>query len=184
MKVYLGPHKKWWGPYQIADLLQHIGVSEDRCHEIGERWSKTWLKTACEWVEARRGRKIKIRIDYYDCWSADHTLALIILPVLKLLKTKKHGSPHVDDEDAPEQLRSTAAGAKPEFDKDEGDTDGNWHARWSWVMDELIWSFDQIAGDEKDEPDISKDKAAWQAYQDRLDNGLRLFGKYYRGLWD
>ena len=31
-------------------------------------------------------RKVNIRIDNYDLWSMDHTLSLIILPMLKKLK--------------------------------------------------------------------------------------------------
>jgi hypothetical protein len=28
------------------------------------------------------------------------------------------------------------------------------------------------------------DVEGYQAHSKRIDNGLRLFGKYYRGLWD
>ena len=41
-----------------------------------------------------RPRKIKVHIDYYDVWSADHTLAMIIAPTLKKLKEHQHGYPH------------------------------------------------------------------------------------------
>ena len=37
----------------------------------------------------------------------DHTLANIILPMLKQLQATKHGSPMVDIEDVPEELRIT-----------------------------------------------------------------------------
>lgn len=180
MKVYLGPFRKWWGPYQIAGLLKYVGISEDRCHAAGKWLADTWLDDFCSWVENRRGRTEKIRIDYYDVWSADHTLALIIAPMLRRLKEQNHGSPRVEDEDVPEHLRSTVAPPT----KDWGETDGKWHERWDWIMDELIWTFDQIARSEPDEPRISADKPGWEAYNARLDNGLRLFGRYYRGLWD
>ena len=54
------------------------------------------------------GRKNKaetIVIDDYDVWNLDCTLALIIVPALKLLKKKKQGAPVVDNEDVPENLR-------------------------------------------------------------------------------
>jgi len=41
-------------------------------------------------------RKVQVAIHDYDTWSADHTLSLIILPLLKRLKELKHGSPIVD----------------------------------------------------------------------------------------
>jgi len=39
-----------------------------------------------------------ILLDPYDTWNMDHTLALIIVPMLKQLKATKHGAPCVDDE--------------------------------------------------------------------------------------
>ena len=46
-------------------------------------------------------RTINVRIDDFDTWSMDHTLAPIILPMLIQLKETKHGSPKVDDADVP-----------------------------------------------------------------------------------
>ena len=71
-------------------------------------------------------QEMSIHIDEYDTWSMDHTLAPIILPMLKQLKETKHGSPEVDDADVPEELRSTSA---PPKEKD-WDIDDNWHKRW------------------------------------------------------
>ena len=51
----------------------------------------------------------------------DHTLAMIIVPMLKQLKETKHGAPFVDDEDVPEELKSTSAPAK----ENDWDTDDN-----------------------------------------------------------
>ncbi len=153
-------------------------------------------------------RKIKIRIDDYDVWGADHTIALIVHPLLIRLKQKKHGSPHVDDEDVPEHLRSTAAPPK----KDEWDIDDNTHARWDWVIDEMIWAFEQCSKDDKGDEQFYSGEVDWKfdkeedselyrmgrgpnhtfevdhvgqkAHYDRIGNGLRLFAKYYFGLWD
>jgi hypothetical protein len=68
----------------------------------------------------------------------DHTLALIVLPMLRQLKRDKHGAPLVDDEDVPEHLRSTAAPAR----ENEWDTDANHFLRWDWAMDEMIFAFE------------------------------------------
>jgi len=92
----------------------------------------------------RRKRKIKIQIDRYDVWSADHTLALIIHPVLVELKKQKQGSPNVDDSDVPDYLKSTASPPK----ENEWDTDNNHHARWEYVLDEMIWAFEQHTHDD------------------------------------
>jgi hypothetical protein len=165
------------------------------------------------WVESKRKRKIKIRIDPYDTWGMDTTLSMIILPMLKQLHATKHGAPLVDDDDVPEHLRSTAAEPK----ENEWDTDSNHFVRWDWVMDELIWTFTQLHPDTdwedqyrtgeydlrsvptewdedgkptmyemKDGPNHTAriDHDGMTAHQNRINNGLKLFGKYYQGLWD
>lgn len=161
MYVKMGPYKDWIGPYQIADLLQYIGVSEDRCDKIGEWLSKTWVNTLCEKLHKKRDRKIVIRIDRYDTWSMDHTLAHIILPMLKQLKETKHGSPYVDQNDLPSDLRLTKREQKV-FDeghwnkklkatKEEIDAASKkFHAQFDWIMDQMIWSFEQELDEENE----------------------------------
>ena len=122
---------------------------------------------------------VKVKIDPWDTWSMDHTLAPIILPMLKQLKETKHGSPEVDDKDVPEHLRSTSAPPK----KEDWDIDDNWHKRWDWVLDEMIYAFDCKAN--KDDVFMRfKDENEMQKEQGRISNGFRLFGKYYENLWD
>ena len=155
-------------------------------------------------------RKISVKIESFDTWSMDHSLALIIHPMLLQLKKTKHGSPSVDDEDVPEEIRSTSAPAK-EY---EYDTDEFHHDRWEWVLDEMIWAFAQKLDNDADNQfhsgvlDIECkqvslkdgtttyemvkgpndthvfDKEGWEAWNARKTNGFRLFGKYYEGLWD
>lgn len=202
MHIKIGPYGDYIGVYQLADLLQKVGVSEEHCERIGDRLSKTQLNTFCEWVEDKRNRIIKVRIDKYDTWSMDTTLAYIILPMLKQLKETKHGAPNVDDKDVSKKLRSTSAPEK----ENAWDTDDNWHDRWDWVLDEMIWTFSQVNTDwqnsyykdpgkwhfedEKDgmskmiwdkEPVINE--KGLEAHEKRMQNGFILFGKYYSGLW-
>ena len=41
----------------------------------------------------RRERTVKVRIDKWDTWSMDSTLAHVVLPMLKQLKSTQHGHP-------------------------------------------------------------------------------------------
>lgn len=207
MKIYIGPYRDWYGPYQIAEFLQYFGFSKKRCRRIGDWLNSTCFQEICEWIHARKKRNIKIRIDNYDVWGMDHTLALIVVPMLKLLKEKKQGAPLVDDEDVPENLKSTNAPPLTEEEISFGSPDANWHDRWDWVIDEIIWSFEQILDEESeakfskdkdpskpsDEPDISFkeyadridfDIEAYKAHKDRVQKGMCLFGKYLQGMWD
>ena len=206
MKIFIGKYCSWWGAYQIADFLQHLGVSEDRCYKIGEWLSNTRLQTFLEWIDSKKKRKVKIHIHDYDIWSADHTLSIIILPMLKMIKEDKHGAPFVDDEDVPDELKSTNAPPKD----NEWDVDLLWFQRWNWVLDEMIFAMSSILDDSWEEKfhsgnmdfvwekcegsDLSEmkdgpnntyvfDEAGHKIYADRIQNGCRLLGKYFQNLW-
>lgn len=187
MKITIGPYRNWIGPYQIAEkiLFWKNKDEDDSVHELGEWLSNTFLIGICEWFDRAKKRKINIRIDKYDTWGMDHTLALIILPMLEQMKATKHGSPSVEDVDVPEELRSTSA------KENDWDIDDNWHKRWEWVLDEMIWAFTQIVDEDSDNKffDHSKNPIGYdveghRAYMARIQNGTRLFGTYYQGLWD
>ena len=123
-------------------------------------------------------QKVKVHIDKWDTWSMDHTLAHIILPMLKQLKETNHGAPYVHLEDVPEELRP-----KPDLKDTPYDTDETHFERWDWVMDEMIYAFDCKAN--KDEVYMRIDNRSEQEKeQERISNGFRLFGKYYESLWD
>lgn len=154
MKVYIGPYKNWIGPHQIAEKLMfwvdkyESDQADEKIYRFGEFLDKVpGLTKLCLWIEKNRQRKVSIRIDKYDTWSMDHTLALLIVPMLKQLKETKHGSPLVDDEDVPEDLKSTAAPPK----ENEWDVDGNHFKRWDWVIEEMIFAFECKLNDNWDE---------------------------------
>lgn len=223
MKIKIGPYTEWIGPYQIAEkLLFWLDKYEDRrVHKFGKFLAgpnnDSWLHKVCSWIESKKSRTVNIKIDKYDTWSMDHTLAMIIVPMLKQLKATQHGAPHVDDEDVPEELRSTCAPELTEEQKNCGGTDDNYFKRWEWVLDEMIWAFEQkidddadsqfwsgksdiqwIPSEEKDKygdpltyemkrgPNDTRvfDKEGYEQWAKRKQNGFRLFGKYYEGLWD
>ena len=195
MKVNIGPYRDWIGPYQIASgiffWVNRRGFFSDD-PPIYNRWDykaeeklgdwladRQWLCDFCNWIDSKKKRKIKIQIDPYDTWSMDHTLAMIIHPMLVQLKNTNHGYFSTDPEDAP--------GIGVETDDPEEDASFN-HDRYNFVMDEMIWTFEQLKSDGT-EFDLFYKDGEWDTegrnkYEERIKNGLRLFGKYYRGLWD
>jgi len=216
MKVVIGPYRSWIGPYQIAELLcfwvpkKHnsqdiVARKPDWVHDFGtwlsqdKEGNESWLLKLCQWIESKRSRQVYVRVDKYDSWSADHTIALIAVPLLKQLQVSKHGAPHVDDEDVPENLRSTNAPAK----EHEHETDANHFKRWDWVLGEIIWALEQKISDTADDQFYSKvdptmkskdiedmmgniviDWVGMQEWQARKTRGYKLFGKYFENLWD
>ena len=106
------------------------------------------ISRAIQWVWDKVDRKIDyVKIDRWDTWSMDHTLSYIILPMLKQLQATKHGSCLVDDEDVPDELKSTSAPPK----ENEWDTDDNTHNRWDWVLNEMIFAFEHKVDDSWEE---------------------------------
>ena len=221
MKLKIGKPVNWIGPYQIAEMLMFWvdknDYNDDRAHNFG-KWLATnkngedsWLTRVCEWIHNKKKQKVKVKVDPWDIWGVDDTLSMVILPVLLAYREAINGGPHVDDSDVPEHLR-----ANLKEGQDINDTpDENWHARWEWVVDEIIWTFQQLQPDydweeqyRSGEIDIvwepvtmgtneeqffrmckgpndtyTADYDAIKKHRDRINNGLRLFGKYYQGLW-
>ena len=215
MKVYLSGYRNHWlSPYTILEKV-FFWREIDYDEPVIERWSNR-LNPLCvaaqKFLDFVHPKIEYVKIDHYDTWSMDHTLSHIVLPMLRQLKKDKHGSPLVDDEDVPEELRSTSAPAK----ENDWDIDDNHFKRWEWVMDEMIQAFECKVNDDWEdqyrsgEHDMNSVPCAWDAdgkptlytfedgpnntykcdydalfaHHKRNANGFRLFGKYYEGLWD
>ena len=213
MKVYISKYRNHWlSPYVILEKVffwREIDYEEP----IIEKWSDR-LNPFCvglnKFLNFVYPKVNYIKIDYWDTWSMDHTLSLIAVPMLIQLKEAKQGAPFVDDEDVPEELKSTSAPPK----QNEYDTDDNHFKRWEYVMGEMIFAHQSKLDDDwqsqfytgvsdyihekvpdekhgtlyevKEGPNHTQ-KVDWdgmKAYQARIQNGFRLFGKYYEGLWD
>lgn len=179
MKVYIGPYKGWLGPYQLAEKIcfwarPTIGeygeeIKAPIVEKLGDWLAKSdRLCDFLEWVDKRNPRSIYVRIDEYDTWDMDYTLAYIILPMLKKLRQNIHGSPIVDNEDVPPELHKV--------DSDILHVDENFHKRWEWVLDEMIFAFEAKIDYEFDYKNV--------LLAGRVKNGFRLFGKYYEALSD
>lgn len=204
MRVYIGPPKYWIGPYQIADVLLFF-LDQDTRADITDWIVKRApiITKACEFIDSKRERTVRVKLHNYDSWNADTSLAYIILPLLKQVRENKQGAPLVDDEDVPDHLKSTAAPPK----ENQYDVDDNHFKRWDYVLNYMIWSFEQINIDwesqyhkstgewhlEKSttsdcsivvwDKDPKIDFEGLKEHQNKINKGLILFGKYYQSLW-
>ena len=223
MKIYKSGYRNHWvSPYTILKTVcfweKDDSIFYNHEEKPGNKYDK-WVNRldpickAFEKVLDVIHPKIDyVKIDSWDTWSMDHTLGKIVLPMLKQLQIKKHGAPSVDDEDVPEELKSTSAPAK----ENEWATDDNWFKRWDWVMAEMIFAFEHHLDDKWQEAyrsgviDFKSVACEWdengkakmyksergpkdtykcdyegiKIIEDRIANGFCLFGKYYRNLWD
>ena len=211
MKIWTSKYRNHWvSPYVILTKICFWEKDEDRIYNLTDeptnpyvRWVKILDPICTAWMKFLdfvHPRWNYVKLDYWDTWSFDHTLADIILPGLKQLKATKHGAPFTEDEDVPEYLRSYMAQPK----ENEWDTDSLHFMRWDWILDEEIWAFEQLVDedaesqffdhsecepgrkpwDDKGYKKVKYNKEGHEAWQKRMDNGFRLFGKYYRCHWD
>jgi hypothetical protein len=238
MKVYISKYRYHWiSPYTIIDYVffwtdwskcsrnksLDNALNPDYKYIEHPEWVETWAKrispisgAIMKFLDFVHPKIDYVKIDRWDTWSMDHTLGMIALPMLKQLKESKQGSPFVDDEDVPEELKSTSAPPK----ENEYDTDDNHHKRWDWVMGEMIFAFEHRLDNswedayregnidflwkpvDKDGNEVPKgehkyyqmekgpndtykcDYDGMKLVHERIQNGFRLFGKYYQGLWD
>jgi hypothetical protein len=223
MKVWISNYRNHWiSPYTIIENIffwtdwskcgRNKGIIDDKDYVDHPAWVDRWadritpISTAVRVILDFIHPPIKyVKIDRWDTWSMDHTLAYIILPMLKQLDKEKHGAPYTEDDDVPEYLRSHMAQPK----ENEWDTDSLHFMRWDWILAEMIWAFEQQLKDDdegqffdhsfsKKHPKFDKDNKDWNeriskikvdhegldAHQKRKANGFRLFGRYYQNLWD
>jgi hypothetical protein len=193
MKIKLGPYpNRWMSNIHTRYMNKKYGYVDwpteytrfERFLEKFEDLMQTIYNYTINLFLDRRERKVKIHIDRWDTWSMDHTLAHIVLPMLKQLKATTHGAPWVAVADVPKELRPTKKQLM-DYQKD-GTTDPKFFERWNWVLDEMIYAFDCKAN--KDDVwmrfDIKTQREAMDAEQERISNGFRLFGRYYENLWD
>jgi hypothetical protein len=215
MKIYTSSYRDHWvSPYTVLEKV--LWWKDWENIEYDTPWVERWadrLSPVCKGVhkilDFIHPKIDYIKIDRWDTWSMDSTLAQIVLPMLVQLQATKHGSPYIADEDVPEHfgIRSTQAPPK----ENEWDIDSNHHLRWEYVLDEMIWAFKQLQPDcdwealyVSGNPDYKFVKTDGDAYemvrgpqdtykinregmeihQQRIDKGLMFFGKYFQALWD
>jgi hypothetical protein len=149
----------------------------------------------------RKNRAVNVRIDSWDTYSLDHTLALIILPALERFKKDRKKCPGVP---------STMFLDTDPVDKHGNHTDAAIkiaEKRWIEAIDKMIWSFKELlfekeykkcfkkngkkwktvkrenGNSELVETGFDFDKSRYQEVMLRRQEGLELFGKYFDTLW-
>lgn len=203
MKIYMNKYRSHWvSPYVILEKVL-FWEDKDAVYDIGDRKSKPYIKRLVKILDVPCGWLMKfldkvhpkidyVKIDRWDTWSMDHTLAPIILPMLKQLKDTKHGVPaeFVHGKDGCTEIPFEIAKKK-----------------WDNVLDQMIWSFEQIVDDDNDEQFFTDDptgpvdkslksllredyvpqkydREGHLKHNRKIQRGLDLFGRHFRSLWD
>ena len=166
--------------HRFGEWLAHGSIEPEP--EVGSvtTWNRdrheTWLYKFLLWVDKQKQKipRVMVKIDRYDTWSMDHTLAPIVLPMLKQLRETTHGSQFVDLEDVPEYMRTTTHETYEEqksfdfYHEDKEERQYDIHDRWKWCLDEMIYAFDSIQNDWEDKYHKGVHDIRWK----KLDNGM------------
>lgn len=96
---------------------------------------------------------------FEECWNLDMTLAALILPRLIHFRDNHSGTP----------------GSVFKYDE-EGNilNEEEGHKKWEEIIDKMIWAFYLYIKEEDCNEENNK----------QIDEGLELFAKYFRTLWD
>jgi len=124
-------------------------------------------------------QEIKIRIDKYDIYSLHHTLALIIEPCINRFIEETKGYSVIDQNDVPKELRYLDTDYYHQDDLFNTPTEleqlyfKRRKEQWNYILNKMYNSFNQLTNSDFITPKLQKE----------IDEGLQLFGKYYRNLW-
>lgn len=179
--------------------------------EKKDSWLMKFLQWVHDTRQKLPWNKDVVKIDYWDTWSMDHSLSPIILPMLKQLKATKHGYGMIEDEDVPKEMRSIYALSRNAWEWD-GNAEKRYEwvldemifafehmADDSWEDEFRSGAHDlksvACEWDEEGKPKLYTfeegpnhtyvcDYEGINKVNERINNGLRLFGKYFRSLWD
>jgi len=205
MKVYMSNYRNHWlSPYHILEKFFFWRKDYDAYDKEPPKWLQDMMRGINTLLDTIHPRIEHVKIDNYDVWNFPETLGLIVLPMLKEIRKQKHGSPFVDDELVPDYLKSMNA----QRVENEWDVDDNFHKRFEWALDEMIWSFSQLNTDWEaqyrtgvsdiqwikldggtsqmvDGPNhtMKTDFDGMKRHQARMQHGFKLFGILYQSLW-
>ena len=160
------------------------------------RDAELWLRSVYQ--------RIKYGFPLVEAWNFDSYMAKWALPRLKYLRISKIGYPcEIISENDENQLCFDF------YKKSEQDIEDEAKAKWGIILDKIIWSFENldnplepIKPPNYDERCIAKeitedgalafvsvDDRKWDwtpvhKHNERIQEGLDLFAKYYQNLWD
>jgi hypothetical protein len=177
MKVNIGKYVSYYGIHGVVKPLRRI---------FGDTFAEKMIKFLrgslfdhlLRWADSKSKRIEEVIIHDYDTWNLDHTLALVIAPALKKFREFDCGYHVIGNEDVSEELHTSENYGYHTTDEE----DEKRSAKWNYVLDEMVWAFDTIIGEDNDEMNYTTEEE--KARQERVANGLRLFAKYYRALWN
>ena len=192
MKVYLGKYVYPITTYDIASKIIFWDNTKYRkklnsilkfgltYNQNSKNKKLSILSKVLDKYNSYQKRKVYIKIDDYDVHDLDYTLSLIIEPALKKLLDDEWLSFKVDNEDLPKELQISEDEYKlisftySENDPRMPEIYNRLEQQPKYIINKMIYAFNILN---------STDSHEDEDYKKEIDEGLRLFGKYFRNLW-
>ena len=154
--------------YDLIEKLHEEKKISPRVYEILTSVNDFFIKVFNKVKEKLLTHRI-IRISRRDLYSLDHSLSHIILEgLVRFKKDNNFSIPFVDDEYVAEDMRYET------HNTDAIEADNQLlEQRWEYVLDQMIEAFTIL----------SEDTWNYQTDEEIVNQGLKMFGKYYRNLW-
>lgn len=110
-------------------------------------------------------RWVKWGFNPKDIWSLDYSLSEWIVPRLKMLRETKQGCPFIDGFD---EIYSNPDATEDEWEQI--------YKAWDEIMGKMILAFELVIKDDHGEERLKN--------EEKIEEGLKLFARYFRNLWD
>ncbi len=174
MKIFISNYRDHWiSPYTIIEKIYfwkeidicNLTPFQERLATAIEPFSKG-LKFVLDKIHPRVEY---IKIDRWDTWSMDTTLAPIIAAMLRQVKATKQGVPA-----GFAHMTNPRTGKEISFAKAE--------RLWTIELDKMIFAFETLSRDYEDDFAVG-DYRAQLKLEEKIQEGLDSFSKYYRNLW-
>lgn len=207
------PRNHWLSPYPIMEKVLFWKKWTDPNFDLYDDAKKSytnWLVVPCrllqKFLDFVHPKINYVKIDKWDTSNAYATLAMVILPMLKQFKITTKSTPIIEDiEDVPQEFRQNLSTQWDwvlseliwTFEQLHPDTRSRCESQYYSGKYDMKWVptgktiFNQITKKDEatyemihgSEHTFKVDSEGLKAHNERIANGLRLFGKYYRSLW-
>lgn len=206
MLVYINHPNHFISPIELAEKLFHIDYNSDiRLHRILSNICIPLVNIYSFLLRIFHPQITYVHTSYADTWNLDHTLGTVILASLRHFRTTCYGAPAVDLSDIPSDLQTSEYTIHDHWDfiLDEMIFAFEHHINHKWEDDCCTGTYDLYWQPiDKDGLPVEKgqhtayslehgpnhtveyDTAALALMSRRIQNGFRLFGRYYQALWN
>ncbi|MDD4436427.1 MAG: hypothetical protein PHS04_00100 [Tissierellia bacterium] len=168
MKFTIGKYPFYFNIYKI---LKKLRISDDLTDRISNRFFNSRLGKFLNYYDNDSGRKVSMKLSKYDYHDPSDTISIFLSYYINKIKDRGESFIVVDDSDIPKEM----------YDKYKNHPD-YFTMKSEWLFDEIIGTFSNCCISLRDNQKIIVWDDEIMKLESRIENGLRLFTKYFRDI--